>query len=714
MEHRKLALHVLVILLVVGIAGVSAGATDASSAPSMNIPGVQSIAQAIPIPGWQQVNSNGFGDPHELEVSALEAFNGYLYAGTHNVVDPAPIFDGARIFRSPDGVTWTPVTQPGFQDPHDSAPPAILDFVVFGNRLYASTGRGGNAAQIWRASNGVSWAPMVAAGFGDPDIHDIAALAVYNGVIYAGASSQVSGARIFRSSTGDSNTWNPIAPAAPTMAGAGVTGFAVFNGALWATIESEAPVQIWRSTGDAWTTVVNNGFGNSLTTSTGGMAVFGGYLYVGAGNSAAGAQLWRSNNGTSWAGAINPGFGDSNNQKVEMVFVFQNQLYVSVKNAVTGMEVWRSADGTLWEQVNQDGFGDSNNFGTNGSKATADFLTQLYVGTSNVVDGGELWRMLQLNAPPTDISLSNATVDENQPINTVVGALTATDPDHGATATVHVYSGGVEMSGSPFTLGVGASRRVSFVGVNSGPVQINSTNAIPILAAERVIYSVNGSRTSFSEMMSLPASQLDTTYWLPWYNNVDLDTQLRFGNVSGSTATVHVFIGGVEMSGSPFTLGVGASRRVSFAGINNGPVKIVSDVHIVAAERVIYNVNGLNTSFSEMMGLPNSQLDTAYWLPWYNNVDLDTQLRFGNVSGATFTFSLACTVAGADDGAFNILGTNLRTSATFDYETKSAYNICLRVTDQGGLTFDKNFVVTVNNLNEASNTPGKVNGGGIN
>jgi hypothetical protein len=27
------------------------------------------------------------------------------------------------------------------------------------------------------------------------------------------------------------------------------------------------------------------------------------------------------------------------------------------------------------------------------------------------------------------------------------------------------------------------------------------------------------------------------------------------------------------------------------------------------------------------MGLPNSQLDTLYWLPWYNNIDLDSQLR---------------------------------------------------------------------------------------
>ncbi|HLF73214.1 MAG TPA: M4 family metallopeptidase, partial [Anaerolineales bacterium] len=203
----------------------------------------------------------------------------------------------------------------------------------------------------------------------------------------------------------------------------------------------------------------------------------------------------------------------------------------------------------------------------------------------------------------------------------------------GSNATVHVYIGGQEMIGSPFTLAPGASTRRSFAGVNNGPVKIVSNGRV--IAAERVIYKVNGINTSFSEMMALPNSQLDSTYWLPWYNNVDLDTQLRFGNVSGSSATVHVYIGGQEMTGSPFTLAPGASTRKRFPGVNSGPVKIVSNQNIVVAERVIYKVNGINTSFSEMMALPNSQLDTTYWLPWYNNVDLDTQLRFGNVSGSS-------------------------------------------------------------------------------
>ncbi len=190
-----------------------------------------------------------------------------------------------------------------------------------------------------------------------------------------------------------------------------------------------------------------------------------------------------------------------------------------------------------------------------------------------------------------------------------------------------------------YSLGSGKSLRESFSAVNNGPVKLASTNAVPFIGAERVIYNVNSLPTSFSEMMALPNSQLDNTYWLPWYNNVDLDTQLRFGNVSDTPAMVQVFIGGQEKSSGctttpanvpyPYILAVGASLRVSCPTVNSGPVRIVSDVNIVAAERVIYKINNLPTSFTEMMGLPDSQLNTTYWMPWYNNIDLDSQLRFG-------------------------------------------------------------------------------------
>jgi hypothetical protein len=194
-----------------------------------------------------------------------------------------------------------------------------------------------------------------------------------------------------------------------------------------------------------------------------------------------------------------------------------------------------------------------------------------------------------------------------------------------------------------------SSTRASLTGVNGGPVKLTSTNAVSVLGAERVLYKVNGVNTSFTEMMGLPASQLDTTYWLPWYNNVDLDTQLRIANVSGSQATVTVTVGGVPQPS--FNLAAGASTRVSYP-VNNGPVKIVSTQNIVAAERVIYKVNNVNTSFTEMMALPAKQLDKTYYLPWYNNVDLDTQLRIANVSSSPATVTV--TIGGVAQPAFNL------------------------------------------------------------
>jgi hypothetical protein len=211
-------------------------------------------------------------------------------------------------------------------------------------------------------------------------------------------------------------------------------------------------------------------------------------------------------------------------------------------------------------------------------------------------------------------------------------------------ATVRVFIGDAEVSGCtpipampyPYVLNPGVSVRVRCAGINNGPVRIESD--VNIVAAERLIYKLNNVATSFTEVMALPDKQLDKVYWLPWYNNQALDTQLRFGNVSETEkATVRVYMGETEMSrctstpamSYPYVLDPGVSVRVRCPGANNGPVRIVSNVPIVAAERLIYKVNNMATSFTEMMALPESQLDTIYWLPWYNNQALDTQLRFG-------------------------------------------------------------------------------------
>ncbi|MBI5842518.1 MAG: cadherin domain-containing protein [Chloroflexi bacterium] len=66
----------------------------------------------------------------------------------------------------------------------------------------------------------------------------------------------------------------------------------------------------------------------------------------------------------------------------------------------------------------------------------------------------------------------------------------------------------------------------------------------------------------------------------------------------------------------------------------------------------------------------------------------------------TFTYSLTCATPGGDESSFNVNSSELRASAAFDYETKSSYQICIRVTDSGGLTFDQAFTIGIRNLDD--------------
>ncbi len=132
-------------------------------------------------------------------------------------------------------------------------------------------------------------------------------------------------------------------------------------------------------------------------------------------------------------------------------------------------------------------------------------------------------------------------------------------------------------------------------------------------------------------MMGYAKNQLTTEYVFPWYNNVALNSLVRVANPSDSSADVSVYIGNSTTPLGSFTLAAGQATGVSYSGVNSGPLRVVStnNVPVIASLRVIYNVNGAATSFSEMMGYAKNQLTTEYAFPWYNNVALNTLLRFG-------------------------------------------------------------------------------------
>ena len=210
------------------------------------------------------------------------------------------------------------------------------------------------------------------------------------------------------------------------------------------------------------------------------------------------------------------------------------------------------------------------------------------------------------------------------------------DPD------VDVNIGG-SLMGS-YELPVNTNIRPSYVDENSGPIEVVSNNGLPIIASERVAYSPDGGTTwtSFDEEIGLPVNQLTDSYVFPWYNNQEMNTQIRFGNVGNTTTTVTVKIGGIVRGN--YVLQPDQSMR-KFYNLNAGPVEVSSSngVPIIAGMRFarVVSTDPVDVPvFTEVMGLPANQLTDTYVFPWYNNLDMNTQIRFGNVGNQATTVTV--------------------------------------------------------------------------
>ncbi|MEA5578418.1 calcium-binding protein, partial [Anabaena sp. UHCC 0451] len=64
----------------------------------------------------------------------------------------------------------------------------------------------------------------------------------------------------------------------------------------------------------------------------------------------------------------------------------------------------------------------------------------------------------------------------------------------------------------------------------------------------------------------------------------------------------------------------------------------------------------------------------------------------------TFTYSLVTGTGDTDNPSFSIVGNQLLTNASFDFETKNSYSVRLRTTDQDGLSLEKQFTININDL----------------
>jgi len=343
------------------------------------------------------VSADGFGDPNNAEVTRLTRFGRYLYAGTANDIS------GAEMWRSANGTDWSQVNTDGFGSASNTR---AYGTGAFGGYLYVGTQNTAAGAQIWRCAtcDGLDWTQVVDGGFGDPNNQAVGgpSIVVFADTLYAPVDNPVTGAEVWRSSTGDPGSWTQCnADGFSDDKNSHLFALIAFDGYLYAATaqwaahgtDTHTGVEVWRtSDGTTWNQVNTDGFGDR--DNFGWLAeTYGGHLYVSCSNLNKAGQIWRCArcDGTDWARVVNDGFGDINNRAASML-AFHGRLYAFTWNDLTGAEVWQTANGTDWGQVNVDGFGDPNNGLVYGAAA---FHEHLYVGTADRgTDGGAVWMML--------------------------------------------------------------------------------------------------------------------------------------------------------------------------------------------------------------------------------------------------------------------------------------------------------------------------------
>ena len=209
--------------------------------------------------------------------------------------------------------------------------------------------------------------------------------------------------------------------------------------------------------------------------------------------------------------------------------------------------------------------------------------------------------IIAVNDPPTDISLSNNNVDENQAMGTTVGSFTTVDLD----GDTHTYT---------FVSGMGDDNNAAF---------------------------------------SISSNQLKTGA------SFDYETMSTYSVRVRSTDS------GGQYRDEVFTITVN--------DVAEAPTDITLDNNTVDENQPSGTTVGSFTTTDP--------------------------------EGGTHTYTLVSGTGGANNAVFSISSNQLKTGASFDYETMSTYSVRVRSTDSGSLNYEEAFTITVNDVNDAPNAP---------
>ena len=303
------------------------------------------------------------------------------------------------------------------------------------------------------------------------------------------------------------------------------------------------------------------------------------------------------------------------------------------------------------------------------------------------------------NTAPTDLSVNNASVAENANAGTTVGTLSATDADANDTFTYALVSGTGDTDNASFSI-VGSSLNTAavfdFETKTSYSVRVRVTDAGGLNFEKAITISVTNVNEAPTDVAANANSVAEnatsgTSVATMSATDVDAGDTFTYTLVSGTGDTDNAsfaITGSALTTAAVFDFETKSSYSVRVRVTDAGGLSFEKEFTIT-----VTNVNEAPTALalSNTSVLENAALGTN--VASFSTTDAD--------ANDTFTYTLISGTGSTDNASFTIVGNSIRTATLFDFETKSSYSVRVRVTDAGGLSFERAFTITVTDVNEA-------------
>ncbi|NDD92518.1 cadherin repeat domain-containing protein, partial [bacterium] len=306
-------------------------------------------------------------------------------------------------------------------------------------------------------------------------------------------------------------------------------------------------------------------------------------------------------------------------------------------------------------------------------------------------------------APPTNISLSSHSLNENNSAGATVGAFSTTDSDTTDRFTYSLVSGSGDADNASFTI-AGSDLKIvgsaNYETKSSYSIRIRSTDSGGYRFEKSFTISVvdqNDAPTNLSLSSSSIAENESAGSTIGTLSSTDADPTDSF-TYSLAAGTGAADNASFTIIGSALKLAVSANYEskstysVRIRSTDSGGLYFEKafTIAITGVSEPPTNITLSSSSIAE--GLPQGTI-------------IGTLSATDPESASGVVYSLVSGSGDEDNSSFAISGSSLKVQVPINYDLKSQYSVRIRATDSSGLYFEKSSSLAVTSMCSGSSTP---------